>query len=255
MSDYATNFAADAHVTAIVIAVNEPSPRIAAGLLGLVALWIGVYWWWPSSSQPQGITFSQDIAQPLVAIESTDSNVHARSGEHKQSPKVQGSETGRLGSGSQGAVLPPEPVTPKQGSSNMIPPEFRDHTVAPGETYAGISLKYFGTSAYANAIAKANPLMSPTSLRPGRVIKVPKDPKNVQGLVVQPAADKVNNAPGRNLSTEYIVEPGDTLSRIAQKFYGDTSLAAKIYDANRAVLPDEDSLRVGQKLMLPPKEN
>ncbi len=130
----------------------------------------------------------------------------------------------------------------------MIAPKFREHTVAPGETYAAISLKYFGTSAYASAIGRANPLMSPTSLRPGRVIKVPQDPKNLQGVPV-----RQSTKPGGSLSTEYIVEPGDTLSRIAQKFYGDSSLASTIYNANRSILADEDSLRVGQKLMLPPK--
>ncbi len=213
--------------------MNEPSPRIAAGLLGLVALWIGVYWWWPSSSQPKGITFSQGVVEPD----------RAPSQEAATQSKTQEAPTLTPESTKQNTTEPSPSQTP-----SVIPPQFQEHTVAPGETYAAISIKYFGTSAYANAVAKANPLMSPTSLRPGRVIKVPKDPRNVQGIPARTAT-----SPGSGLSTEYIVEPGDTLSRIAKKFYGDSSLATVIYNANRAVLADEDSLRVGQKLMLPPK--
>jgi len=52
----------------------------------------------------------------------------------------------------------------------------------------------------------------------------------------------------------YTVQPGDTLSSIAQKFYGDGSENSwrKIYDANRAVIGnDPNQIQVGIVLVIP----
>jgi len=54
--------------------------------------------------------------------------------------------------------------------------------------------------------------------------------------------------------TQYTVQPGDTLSIIAQKFYGDGSEASwrKIYEANRAVIGnDPNQLQAGMVLVIP----
>ncbi|HEX2479584.1 MAG TPA: transporter substrate-binding domain-containing protein [Geminicoccaceae bacterium] len=49
----------------------------------------------------------------------------------------------------------------------------------------------------------------------------------------------------------YVVQPGDTLSRIARRFYGDASWQ-RIYDANRDVIGDDPGrLRVGMTLQIP----
>ena len=52
----------------------------------------------------------------------------------------------------------------------------------------------------------------------------------------------------------YTVQPGDSLSAIAQKFYGDGSEQSwrKIYDANKAVIgPDPNQIQVGMILKIP----
>lgn len=55
--------------------------------------------------------------------------------------------------------------------------------------------------------------------------------------------------------TTYVVQPGDTLGRIAARFYGDTKKWQVIYEANRASLPGgPQSLRVGQTLVIPKAE-
>lgn len=56
-------------------------------------------------------------------------------------------------------------------------------------------------------------------------------------------------APG--LSKTYRVQVGDTLSKISQRMYGDSSLWLRIYNANRDKLGDKDDLRVGQQLAIP----
>ena len=52
--------------------------------------------------------------------------------------------------------------------------------------------------------------------------------------------------------SNHIVAPGDTLTSIAASAYGDEALWPLIYEANRAVIPDPDALRVGQSLVIPP---
>jgi nucleoid-associated protein YgaU len=49
----------------------------------------------------------------------------------------------------------------------------------------------------------------------------------------------------------HTVVPGDTLSKIAQKYYGDASLYPQIFQANRDVLSDPNKISPGQKLRIP----
>jgi nucleoid-associated protein YgaU len=47
------------------------------------------------------------------------------------------------------------------------------------------------------------------------------------------------------------VQPGDTLSKIAKKYYGDPNLYTQIFEANRDILNDPNLIQVGQKLRIP----
>jgi nucleoid-associated protein YgaU len=49
----------------------------------------------------------------------------------------------------------------------------------------------------------------------------------------------------------YNVVSGDSLSTIAQRFYGDANAYQKIFEANRDQLKDPDKIRPGQELRLP----
>ena len=49
----------------------------------------------------------------------------------------------------------------------------------------------------------------------------------------------------------YNVTAGDTLSRIAKRFYGDANAFKQIFEANRDQLSDPDKIKVGQQLRLP----
>jgi hypothetical protein len=52
-------------------------------------------------------------------------------------------------------------------------------------------------------------------------------------------------------SRMYEVVAGDTLSKIAKKFYGNANDYMKIFEANKDQLKDPDKIRVGQKLKVP----
>ena len=49
----------------------------------------------------------------------------------------------------------------------------------------------------------------------------------------------------------YVVQKGDSLSKIAEEFYGDKMLYPKIFEANRNLLSDPDKIKPGQKLRIP----
>ena len=53
-------------------------------------------------------------------------------------------------------------------------------------------------------------------------------------------------------STQYHeVVKGDTLSNIAEKYYGDPSLYPQIFEANRDILKEPNLIQIGQKLRIP----
>lgn len=54
-------------------------------------------------------------------------------------------------------------------------------------------------------------------------------------------------------STFYTVKPGDTLSKIAKKYYGSASKYPLIFEANKPMLTDPDKIYVGQNLRIPPQ--
>ena len=49
----------------------------------------------------------------------------------------------------------------------------------------------------------------------------------------------------------YEVQPGDTLGRISQRYYGSASEYMRIFEANRDVLDNPDLIKVGQRLRIP----
>lgn len=52
---------------------------------------------------------------------------------------------------------------------------------------------------------------------------------------------------------QYTVQSGDSLSRIAKRFYGDGNAWKLIFEANRDTLKDPDKIFPGQVLTIPPK--
>jgi len=49
----------------------------------------------------------------------------------------------------------------------------------------------------------------------------------------------------------HVVEKGESLSKIAQKYYGKASLWTKIHEANKDQIKNPDLIKPGQKLRIP----
>jgi LysM repeat protein len=103
------------------------------------------------------------------------------------------------------------------------------HTVVAGDTLSGIAAVY---SVTVEAIAEFNGIANPDVIFPGDVLEIP-------GL-----GEERRTEPGL-----YVVEEGDTLSRIAERY--DVTVAA-IQEANG--LGDSDLIIAGQKLVIPSEE-
>lgn len=72
----------------------------------------------------------------------------------------------------------------------------------------------------------------------------------VNSSVPAPAAQAAAGSSSGGGKT-YTVQPGDTLSKISQQFYGKASEYNKIFQANRDKLSDADHVRAGVTLTIP----
>lgn len=239
-------------------AVVQRPEKVAAGLLFLVGLWIAVYWLW-EPKRPE-LSFGNAPSEAAGEVKDPDP-LPQKAPPAPRPPQLDqgvGAPPPKLDTGSLNPIKldkTAEP-TPKETAGNQTPPpkpaviapEFEDYVVQKGDTFASISSRFFGTPVHAQAIVRANPLMDPRRLMPGRTIRVPKDPANIQGKPVAPPAKGEDGQ-----ASVYVVQSGDTLSGISQKLYGTMKHADLIYAANRDRLSSPEALRVGQTLNIPPK--
>ena len=237
--------------------MDERSSRIFFGLCLLVLVWIGVYWMWqPSVDQNPVISFDgQGIAGEL----GTDSS-------GSTSGSVLGdTNMGTLDVPGDGVLLAEDTPADASGATTpgdgvrLIPPEFFDHVVAEHELMSTIAKRYFGSVDDWWIISKANPKVDPRKLKPGMVLRIPKDRNNIQGLVSgkesEPGVLDTPNLDSDGTESkviEYVVQSGDSLSKISQRIYGSAQHAQFIFESNRNVLRSMDDISIGQLLRLPP---
>jgi nucleoid-associated protein YgaU len=98
------------------------------------------------------------------------------------------------------------------------------------------------------------------SVRPAIVVPTPQPASSASPSPapspVPPTVVAGATPPGpEGASTEYVVQPGDTLRSIALEQYGDAEQWQRIYQANRAAIgPNPDALVAGMKLQIPPAQ-
>jgi nucleoid-associated protein YgaU len=76
---------------------------------------------------------------------------------------------------------------------------------------------------------------------------------NVQGVTGVDIA-KLNVPPPTPIEEKieyYIIQKGDSLSKIAKQYYGDANKYPVIFEANREVIKDADLIFPGQKIRIP----
>jgi nucleoid-associated protein YgaU len=68
-----------------------------------------------------------------------------------------------------------------------------------------------------------------------------------------PASDKATSSTAPAAEQTYTVVSGDSLSKIAKKFYGNANAWDRIFQANRDKISNPDLIRPGQVLRIPAK--
>ncbi|KAA0216516.1 MAG: LysM peptidoglycan-binding domain-containing protein [Leptolyngbya sp. PLA3] len=213
--------------------------RTLVGLMGLVVLWIVLYWTWQPRSQREPVVILPEVTPQQAEDPAT---VLPRPEPEPVSPQPE--------------PLKPEAAAPPEHQGEQTPfgqAPFRWVTIEPGDTFARIAERELGSAELWTGVARANPLKDPNRLRVGEKVKVPIDPANPQGRPGGPGPTPPQPDGSEVKVIEYTVKPGDTLSGIAQEFYGSVRYIDFIYQFNRDRLRSKDDLRLGQVLRLPPR--
>lgn len=109
------------------------------------------------------------------------------------------------------------------------------YTVTSGDTLSGLAERFYGNSNLWNIIYEANKRVigpDPNLLQVGEVLTIPLLPPT----------------PG----AYYTIQPGDSLSSIAERAYGDGNKWRVIYDANaNAIGPNPNVIQSGQRIYIP----
>lgn len=218
--------------------MKDGPTRIILAAAGLVGVWILTYWLWPVGTP--AITFDSVASESIPARTSPASPV-----EESSAPTVSVLNPRQTDlPQAPGARLEPAPPIDYPA---VVPPEFDERIVAPGDTIWKIAEQVYGDANLGGVIARANPTVDPKKLQPGKKLLIPKDPRNIQGGPV--GAPPPDTKPQ---IIEYIVAPGDTLGEIAARFYGSTSLWTRIRDANPDLVGPQGQVREGARLVIPP---
>jgi nucleoid-associated protein YgaU len=140
------------------------------------------------------------------------------------------------------------------------------HKVQQGETFSTIAAALYGSPNFYPYLVRANPTINPSKLRPGMEINYP-DPAEV--MPSEKPATATSDAGSSGASppiiaahhtepaaidgrSEYRVQSGDSLHKIAIKLYGKVEMVDKIYELNKTSIgSDPAKLKLGMVLKLP----
>ncbi|MBI1338375.1 MAG: LysM peptidoglycan-binding domain-containing protein [Phycisphaera sp.] len=138
------------------------------------------------------------------------------------------------------------------------------YKVKANDNLTAIAREHYGSGKYWTDIQKANPrLVGPKGqIREGDTLLLPAKSEVVKVTAPTPATPN-NTTPGNTTSTQtdntpaplpagtLVVGPGDTLSSLASQHLGSGDKWDALYQANKDVIKDPDTLVVGMKLKLP----
>jgi nucleoid-associated protein YgaU len=152
------------------------------------------------------------------------------------------------------------------------PEQFVDASIVKELDGSGFIDRLYKSTAVAKAAPKAEPLTSApvakTTPKPEpAVAKVPVAEGKTKAVAseekVQPVAKQVPvvtakatvpapaDKPEKAMAQEYVVKPGDTLTRLAEQFYSSANKWSKIYEANKDQVKNPNYIFVGMKLIIP----
>jgi nucleoid-associated protein YgaU len=143
-----------------------------------------------------------------------------------------------------GGAIPAAIQSPQQS-----PPT--TYVVRDGDDLTGIAAKIYGHPGAAGVIWSFNRdrLTDPALLPIGMELRIP--PSWHVPAIQGPGAAAVQTIEPARRPAKVRVAPGETLEMLAQRFYGDRAMAARLWEANRDQLRNPALLVAGMELRLP----
>ena len=99
------------------------------------------------------------------------------------------------------------------------------------------------------APASSSAPLKPITTAP--LVAPPTAPRRESARVKPAATPPVATAPARTAARKHVVQKGDTLSNLAQRYYKNRAKWRDIYTANRKVMKNEGDIRIGMELVIP----
>lgn len=138
--------------------------------------------------------------------------------------------------------------------------KFQIHKVQYKDDLHKIAKKYYGDVSKWILIFNANKdkIQDRNSLKIGTDLIIPvmaegtsaSESRNTEMVI--PALSHVTEVEETTITVKkHVVQQGDTLSKIASKYYNDSTKWNKILDNNRKILKNQNSLKIGQELTIP----
>lgn len=128
------------------------------------------------------------------------------------------------------------------------------HTVAAGEHLWGIAEKYYGSGYNWVDIAETNSLVNADILSEGTELSIPDVPAKlatVEASAKQAQAPPISDNQQAISGDQYVVIQGDHLWNIAVRAYGDGYQWTKVWEANKANIPNPNLIYPSTKLTVP----
>jgi len=153
----------------------------------------------------------------------------------------------------QHSALPVNPVPPAPATTVAVE---KTYLVKPGDTLTGIAGTVMPGKNGLKAILDANKdvLPDPNRLRVGMVLKIPAASLAAAPAPASPETGSPRRSeaatPSKVSATEYTVQSGDTLERIARRLFNDGRKWRELYEWNREQIADPSRLRSGQVLKI-----
>lgn len=129
-------------------------------------------------------------------------------------------------------------------------------TAARPEEFVDLTfIKELDTSGFVDRLYKATPVVA--SREEQRATPAPANIKGKSAPAIEKTkpimgtAKSVATLTAADTARGYIVAPGDTLSHIALKYYGNRFTWEKIYEANKPMMKNPDYIYVGQRIIIP----